>query len=101
MIKQIGTVEAILAINPDAQVTIHGDDYDTIDWNDGTAEISKAAIDSKIVELESEWTASEYARNRQAEYPDWGTQLEKIADDGIDKWKSEMLAPVKTKFPKP
>ena len=51
--------------------------------------------------LEAEWTAQEYARNRQAEYPDWGTQLEKIADDGIDAWKTDMLEPVKAKYPKP
>ena len=100
MIKQIGTIEAIVAINPDAQVTIHGGDYDTIDWMEGTAEISKADIDAKIVELEAEWTANEYARQRQAEYPDWGSQLNKIYDDGVTKWKSEMVDPVKAKWPK-
>jgi hypothetical protein len=51
--------------------------------------------------LEAEWTANEYARNRQAEYPSWGTQLNKIYDDGIAKWKSEMVDPVKAKYPKP
>ena len=50
---------------------------------------------------EAEWTAQEYSRNRAAEYPDWGNQLEKIADDGIDAWKTDMLEPVKAKFPKP
>jgi hypothetical protein len=75
-----------------------------LEWNpveSGLAQPTEAEIAAKMVELEAEWTANEYARNRQAEYPDWGTQLEKIADDGIDKWKSEMLAPVKAKFPKP
>jgi hypothetical protein len=100
MIKKIGTIEAIVAINPDAQVTVHGEDYDTIDWNAGTAVISKADIDAKIVDLEAEWTTQEYARNRQAEYPDWGSQLNKIYDDGVTKWKSEMVDPVKAKWPK-
>ena len=102
MIKKIGAIEAILAINPDAQVTIStpsDGSAETIDWND-TAEISKADIDSKIVELEADWTAQAYSRARQAEYPDWSVQLNKIYDDGLAKWKSEMVDPVKTKWPK-
>ena len=50
--------------------------------------------------LESEWDTQEYARKRQAEYPDYGTQLNKIYDDGLTKWKAEMVDPVKTKWPK-
>ena len=50
--------------------------------------------------LKVEWDAQAYARNRQAEYPDWGSQLNKIFDDGLTKWKSEMVQPVKDKWPK-
>ena len=96
------TTQAILAINPDAQVTTHksAEGVETIEWLKGTPEISKADIDAKIVELEAEWTAQEYARNRQTDYPDSGTQFNKIYDDGITKWKSEMVDPVKAKWPK-
>ena len=62
---------------------------------------SQADIDAKIVELEAEWTDQEYARNRKTEYPDWGTQLNKIYDDGIDAWKTDMVDPIKAKYPKP
>ena len=99
MIKRIGVVEAILAINPEAQVIVSGSD--DIEWCNGTAEISKADIDAKIVVLESAWTANEYARKRQAEYPEMGVQLNKIYDDGLAKWKSEMVDPIKAKYPKP
>ena len=51
--------------------------------------------------LEAEWTAQAYARQRQAEYPDWGSQLNKIYDDGIDAWKTDMVDPIKAKYPKP
>jgi hypothetical protein len=61
---------------------------------------SQSAIDTKLAELISDWDAQEYARNRQAEYPDWGTQLNKIYDDGLTKWKSEMVDPIKAKWPK-
>ena len=63
-------------------------------------EPSQADINAKIVELEAEWTTLEYARNRKEDYPDWGTQLNKIYDDGVTKWKSEMVDPVKAKWPK-
>ena len=100
MIKDIGVIEAIVAINPEAKVNVYGGNYDTIEWLEETAVISKEDIDAKIAELESEWTAQAYARNRQAEYPDWGTQLNKIYDDGLTKWKAEMVDPVKAKWPK-
>ena len=99
MIKNIGTIQAILAINPDAQVTLHGDDYDTIEWNAGTAVISKAEIDAKIVELEAEWTANEYARNRATEYPALAEQLDEIYHNGIDSWKA-VIKVTKDKYPK-
>lgn len=57
-------------------------------------------IQTKKAELQAEFDTQEYARNRKAEYPDWGTQLNKIYDDGVTKWKSEMVDPVKTKWPK-
>ena len=72
-------------------------------WKDGhetTAE-ETSAIDAKVVELQAEYTAQEYARKRQAEYPDWSVQLNKIYDDGLTKWKSEMVDPIKAKYPKP
>ena len=50
---------------------------------------------------EEEKDPKKWKENRARNYPDYQTQLEKIADDGIDKWKSEMLDPIKTKFPKP
>ena len=50
--------------------------------------------------LEAEWDANAYSRARQAEYPDWGSQLEKIDDDGLTRWREEMIDPIKSKWPK-
>ncbi len=61
---------------------------------------SEADIDAKVAEYKIEYDAQEYARQRQVEYPNWGTQLNKIYDDGLTKWKSEMVDPVKAKWPK-
>jgi hypothetical protein len=73
----------------------------TINYLDGQTPPSESVIDTKLDELVAEYDALEYSRNRRDAYPDWGTQLEKIADDGIDAWKADMLEPVKAKFPKP
>jgi hypothetical protein len=58
-------------------------------------------LQTKIDQLQAEWDAQEYARNRKEAYPDMGTQFNKIYDDGIDAWKTDMVDPVKAKFPKP
>ena len=58
-------------------------------------------ISEEIKRLQDEYDAQAYARSRQAEYPDYGTQLNKIYDDGLTKWKSEMVDPIKAKYPKP
>ena len=57
-------------------------------------------VNTKKAELIAEDGAQEYARNRKFEYPDWSDQLNKIYDDGLTKWKTEMVDPVKAKWPK-
>tara|TARA_R100001510_G_C7493118_1_gene100036 strand:- start:12 stop:164 length:153 start_codon:yes stop_codon:yes gene_type:complete len=43
-------IQSILAINPDAKVTVRGSDLDTaiIEWHDGTPEISKEDIKAEM-----------------------------------------------------
>ncbi len=62
---------------------------------DGTV----VAIDQSAVD--AEFTKQEYKNKRQMEYPDWGTQLDYIYHNGIDKWKTDIIDPVKAKYPKP
>jgi len=100
VIKKIGLVEAILAINPKAQVNIHNENYDTIDWNAGTAKITKADIDAKILELEAEWTAQEYARKRQAEFPSIQDLVVALYDTDDKSAIEAKRAAVKAKYPK-
>lgn len=76
-------------------------DSEVVDWMDNENPPTDEALNAKIAELQAEYDAQEYARNRQAEYPDWGTQLNKIYDDGLTKWKTEMVDPIKAKYPKP
>ena len=39
--------------------------------------------------------------NRKSEYPVIGDQLDYIFHNGVAKWKTDMIEPVKTKYPKP
>ena len=91
---------AILAINPDAEVSVNAENLDQITWHAGTAVISKADIEAKMVELKTAYDTKDYQRKRVLEYPEIGEQLDKIYHDGIDAWKADMIKPVKDKYPK-
>ena len=47
-------IKAILKINPNAEVSVSGNDINTVQWHNGTPEISKADIEAKIAELPTE-----------------------------------------------
>ena len=61
---------------------------------------TQVEIDAKLIELNAEYEAQEYARKRQVEYPATGDQLDYIFHNGVAKWKTDMIEPVKTKWPK-
>ena len=56
---------------------------------------------AKYDELVIAYNNQEYARARRKEYPAWQEQLNYIYDNGIDKWKTDIVDPVKNKYPKP
>lgn len=58
--------DAIRNINP-AVVTIRGDV--AYDANEKVIEIDQAAYDAEVARLKAEHNATQYQRNRQAEYP--------------------------------
>jgi len=63
--------------------------------------VKYADAKAKYDELIATWNAEEYSRNRASEYPDYGTQLDYIYHNGINKWKKDIVDPVKEKYPKP
>ena len=91
--------KAIKAINPSAKFTVHGDNTDTIDWLKDTTPISESDIKNKIDELEADYNAKAYQRNRASEYPSIADQLDDIYHNGIDGWKATIKA-TKDKYPK-
>ena len=69
-------LEAIMKINPDAEVTVDGDDINLITWDNGTTPIPKADIEAKMVEVQADYDAKQYQRDRV--YPSIGDQLDML-----------------------
>jgi hypothetical protein len=101
-------IKAILKINPNAEVTVRGNDINTceIEWHNGTTPISKADIEAKMVEVQADYDAKQYQRDRV--YPSIGDQLDMLwhSIDRSDELKSkyydfyEAIKAVKVKNPK-
>ena len=77
-------IKAILKINPNAEVSVNGEDINTceITWHNGTTPISKADIEAKMVEVQAEYDAEEWKRNRQSEYPTHEDCIHALLDGG-------------------
>jgi len=94
--------KAILKINPNAQVIIDEDDINKITWLDGTTPISKADIEAKMVEVQAEYDANQYQRDRATAYPTIQEQLDMQYWDNINgttTWE-DAIAKVKADNPK-
>mgnify|MGYP001301080745 FL=1 len=97
-------IKSILKINPNAKVTVRGSDIDTceIEWHNGTTPIPKADIEAKMTELQAEYDAEEWKRNRQAEYPTHEDCIHALLDGGdtLTELQAKRTA-TKNKYPKP
>jgi hypothetical protein len=84
----ITIAEAITSINPKAEISINDNDINTLLWFNNTPVISNADILAKQAELQAEYDAKQYQRDRAKEYPSWQDQLDDIYHNGIDGWKT-------------
>ena len=92
-------IKSIIAINPDAQVNVSGNNIDKITWLHGTTPISKEDILAKQTELQADYDAKQYQRDRAKEYPSIVDQLDDIYHNGINAWKATIKV-TKDKYPK-
>ena len=91
--------EAIRKAYPDTTIII--DDEGCYDLEGKLFTPDETKVATARVELNALPENQEYYFKRRREYPDWGTQLAYIYDNGIEKWKTDMVDPVKAKYPKP
>jgi len=97
-------IEAILKINPNAKVSVRGNDINTceIQWHEGTTPIPKADIETKMSELQADYDAKQYQRDRLTEYPNHNDCIHALLDGGdtLTELQAKRQA-TKLKFPKP
>ena len=80
---------------------VDGQQNAIISTNPSDFSVKYADAKTKYEELVKNYKSQAYARSRKSEYPDWGTQLDYIYHNGLEKWKSDIVDPVKAKYPKP
>ena len=101
MIDTIGIPEALHSLRPLAEwVLLNNTD---LDWHDKKqTEPTKEEIDAEVIRLQVEEDAQEYARNRAADYPSTGDQLDMMYKDNKNSTTTHAAAveAVKTKWPK-
>ena len=91
-------IKAIVAINPDAKVSITSGDIKQIQWHN-TTPIAEKDILAKQKELQAEYDANKYQRDRAEAYPSIADQLDDLYHNGIDGWK-KTIKTIKDKYPK-
>ena len=94
--------QAILKINPNAQVSVKDNDINQITWHNGTQSIPANEILAKQQELIAEYNSKQYQRNRAKAYPSIKEQLDMQYWDkinGTDNWEQAINA-VKAQYPK-
>ena len=92
--------DAIRAIDPTLAFHISPDGVPSLTNLGGTLP-SKEEIDVKLAELITEWNSTQYQRDRKADYPDIGDQLDDLYHAGV--FSDGMAAKIKTtkdKYPK-
>ena len=72
---------------------------DEIKFKEGTTLPTEKAIQAKIKELQADYDAKQYQRDRAVAYDPIPEQLDQIYHD-MDGWKAKIKA-VKDKYPKP
>ena len=93
--------KAIKKINPNAEFSVNADDINQITWLNGTTPIPKADIEAKMVEVQADYDAKQYQRDRV--YPSIQEQLDMQYWDkvnGTTNWE-DAIAKVKADTPKP
>ena len=94
---KINICTAILAIKNDAQVTVSGEDINTLEWYDNNP---TNITNQQILDKQSELQALEDVyENRREEYGTIVSQLDEIYHSGLDSWKAR-ISTIKAKYPK-
>jgi hypothetical protein len=94
---KINIAQAVLAIKSDAQVSVSGNDINTLEWHDNNpTKITNQQILDKQSELQE---LEDVVDNRIKEYGSIAEQIEYITENGLDAWQTKVNS-IKAKYPK-
>ena len=96
--------DAINALHPENSFVLRDDDYSQIEWvNPPENPATLKQVNAKLAELQAEYEANQYQRDRASQYPSIQDQLDMQYWDqvnGTTTWK-DAVAKVKSDNPKP
>lgn len=93
--------KALIELRPNATWEMEGEDYNNLVWKDESqTKPTLEEVTAKVAELNAEYAATQYKRDRQQAYASIAEQLDYIYHNGIEAWKTDMILPVKNKYPK-
>ena len=90
--------DAVFALVPNAQM-IHNESK-IVDWHDTRTQPTEEQIQAKLSELQADYDAKKYQRDRLAEYPDLQECIHAILDDDLTALQAKRKL-IKEKYPKP
>ena len=95
-------LDAINALIENAAVSVYGDENEDFKvlWLNGTKPISNEKILEKLKDLNTDYDAKQYQRDRALAYPPLAEQMDILYHGGVDALKAE-LKKTKDKYPKP
>jgi len=91
--------QALLELCPGAEWCMK-DDVIVKWYSSSPQQPTEEEIQAKLKELQAEYDSQAYARNRKEEYPPTADQLDYMYHNGFEKWKTDIIDPVKDKYPK-
>ena len=70
---------------------------------DSITKPTEAEVNAKLAELQDAWDEANapYKLSRAAEYPSLAEQLDYIYHNGVEAWKTDIIDPIKARYPKP
>ena len=117
MIKIYKTIKALNEDNNNSyEFVVHGEPSNQTEYQQNVKYVSGAddngsaifsdtqpytwqQVSTKQAELQADYDAKQYKRDRAREYPSMADQLDDIFHNGIDGWKTSIQA-IKDKYPK-
>ena len=98
-------LQALSELRPNCNVEVRYNDdgsYEILSYEHSEPQPTDKELNDKIAELQAEYDAKQYQRDRSSEYPTWQEQMDMQyhdAKNGTNTWQ-EAIEAVKTKYPK-